>query len=269
MSDDDTPKPVPKSGNRHRALAIGIAIPLVLCCVCGASGMLARGAFARYVARATLAGYGIACGDGFSVSPDVGMHHAEVAPCTCTMDDGAVESFEIVTPLTVDLDGTRVTHVHAGTVRVALRPESASVDAGALGPLASVLGIPARIGGTVHAASQVAGMDAPPVEIATLEVTREGEVTVAIDALALDGADPLGISIHQLTMPALTGPLGAHASLTIDDLAGTATASDVHMEGELALTGQAPLVGTVSRSGRVTVSGSALDTDAPTYRVDL
>jgi hypothetical protein len=266
--DDDPPKPAP-TGNRNRALALGVAIPLVICCVCGGGAMLARGAFARYVARATLAGYGISCGDGFDVAPDTSFAHAEIAPCTCTMDDGAVESFEIVTPMTVDLDGQTVTHVHAGTLRVAMRPSSAAVDAGSLGPLASMLGVPARIGGLVNAAANLASLDAPPIDVTTLEVTQSGQVAVSVDTLAIDGASPLGVTAHQVTMPALAGPLGAHADVTIDALTGTASASDVHLEGDLALSGSAPLVGTVSRSGHVVVSGTGLDGDAPTYRVEL
>ncbi len=263
---DDAPKPAPR---RSRALGVGVAIPIVLCCLCGGLGLLARGMVARSIARAELARHGITCGDGFDITPDASFAHAEVAPCTCTMDDGAVESFEIVTPMTIDLDGQRVTHVHAGTVRVAMRAASPSVDAGSLGPLASMLGVPARIGGLVNAASQLARMSAPALDVETLEVTQEGRVTVSVDALSLDDAHPLGITAHRITMPALTGPLGAHADVTIDAWSGTASASDVRLSGDLALTGSAPIVGSVTRSGRVTVTGTALDTDAPTYRVEL
>jgi len=266
--DDDEPKPTPPS-KRNRALALGLAIPLGLCCLCGALGMLARGSFARYLARATLASHGISCGDGFDVTPDATFAHAEIAPCTCAMDQGAVESIELVSSMTIDLDGQRVTHVHAGTLRVAMRPSSPAVEAGSLGPIASMLGVPARIGGLVNAASQLAAMDVPPIEVATLEVTQEGRVTVSVDTLALDGEHPLGLSAHEVTMPALTGPLGAHATVTIDGLAGTASASDVRLSGDLALTGSAPIVGSVTRSGHVVVTGGALDTDAPTYRVEL
>lgn len=271
MSDDDEdePKPVPRDPRRNRALAVGVAIPIVICCLCGAGLMLARGSFARYVARASLAAQGISCGDGFDVTPDTSFAHAEIAPCTCTMDEGAVASFEIVTPMTVDLDGQRVTHVHAGTLRVAMRGEGPPVEAGALGPLASMLGVPARIGGLVRAASELASMHAPPIDVATLEVTRDDAVVVSVDTLALDGQTPLALTAHEVTLPALTGPLGAHATVTIDAVHGTASASDVHIEGDLALTGTAPILGSVTRSGHAVVTGSALDTDAPSYRIEL
>lgn len=274
MNDDDeddrAPRPVAqKGGNRNRSLALGALAPLALCCLCGTGLVLARGSLARYLARASLAGQGISCGDGFDVALDASFAHAEISPCTCTIDQGAVESFEIVNTMTLDLEGQRVTHVHAGIVRVAMRGEGPAVDAGSLGPVASMLGVPARIGGLVGAASQLASMHPPPIDITTLDVTQGGRVVVTVDALSLDGASPLAIVADEVSLPALTGPLGAHATVTIDALSGTASESDVRLAGDLALTGSAPIVGSVTRSGRVTVTGAALDSDAPDYRVEL
>ncbi len=267
--DDDASRPPPAKASRRPAWIVVGLLPLGLCCLCGAGLLLGRGALARYVARAALSEHGISCGDGFDVTPDATFAHAEIAPCTCTMEQGAVESFEIVDPLTVDLDGQRVTAVRAGTMRVAMRGSGPPVDAGSLGPLASMLGVPARIGGLVSAASEVARMSPPPIEVATLEVTQGGRPAVSVDALALDGASPLGITAHEVTLPSLTGPLGAHATVTIDGLTGTASGAEVRFEGRLALTGAAPIVGTVTRGGTVTVTGTGLDGDSPAYRIEL
>lgn len=268
--DDDEPKPkAAPRGNRNRALAIGVLVPIAICCLCGGGLMLARGSFARYLARAALAEHGISCGDGFDVAPNSDFTRADIAPCTCTVEHGPVESFELVDSVTVDLEDQSVTHVHAGHVIISMRAGAPAVEAGSLGPVASMLGVPARIGAIVGAASQLAAMDVPALEIPTLDVQQGGHTTVTVLALALDGEHPLGLSASHVTLPALTGPLGASATVTIDDITGTATQSDVTIAGDLALNGSAPIVGTVTRNGPVTVSGSALDTDAPSYRIEL
>jgi hypothetical protein len=143
------------------------------------------------------------------------------------------------------------------------------VDAGALGPVASMMGVPQRIGGLVGAAAHVASMHPPAIDVARLEVSQGGRTTVEVDVLALDGADPTGLSATEITLPSLSGPLGASATVTIDGLHGTASASEVRLTGQLALTGTAPLVGSVTRSGEVHVTGTGLDGDAAVYRIDL
>lgn len=257
------------STSPRRALVALALVPLALCCVCGTGAALGRGAVARYLARSLLAGHGITCGAGFDVTPDASFAHAEIAPCTCTMEDGAIESFELVEPVTVDLDGQTVTHVHAGSVRLALRGAGPSVDAASLGPIASAMGVPARIGGVVNAAARIAEASPPPIEATHVEVDQGGRPAVTLDGLALDGGHPLAITVHEVALPSLTGPLGAHATATIDDVSGTATPSEVHIEGQLSLSGAAPIMGTVTRSGTVTVSGTGIGSESPTYRIEL
>lgn len=268
--EDDLRKPAPPTAaGPRRAIVVLAGLALALACLCGIGLLLARGAFAGYAARSALAARGIACDDHFSVSVDTGLTHAEVSPCTCTMDQGPVESFELVDPVRVELEGETITHVHAGHVRVAMRGAGPAVDAGSLGPVASMLGVPARIGSLVGAASQLASMHAPQTEIPVLDVEQNGHASVHVETLAIDGRSPLAITASQVTLPALSGPLGASATATISDLAGTASATDVQLSGDLALTGSAPIVGTVTRNGHIVVTGTALDTDAPSYRIEL
>lgn len=268
MSDDDE-RPARRTRSRGRVIGVLAVVAFLVVGACFAGMALARRSFFRYAVRAALAGRGISCGDGFDVTPDAAFAHATIAPCTCTLAQGPVASVELIEALTVDLEGERVTHVHAGHLRAAMRDTTTSVEAGSLGPIASLLGVGTRIGGLVGAASHLASLSAPAIEIPTLDVTQGGRTTVTVDALTLDGHTPLAIAAREVTLPALTGPLGASANVTIDALTGTATASEVHLEGDLALNGTAPLIGPVTRSGRVTVTGTGLDGDAPTYRIEL
>lgn len=275
--DDDDVLPRPKEGQKKRAgaadpgraLAVLGVLALLLVCLCGGGLYLARGLFVGYGARSALAARGIVCDDDFAVSVDASVTHADVSPCTCTMEEGPVASFTLVEPVAVELEGEIVTQVRAGQVRVSMRGEGPAVDAGSLGPLAAMLGVPARIGSLIGAASELAVMHAPATEIASLDVEQGGRTTVHVESLALDGASPLGITATEVSLPALSGPLGASATAEITGLSGTASASSVRLSGELALTGSAPIVGSVTRGGHVVVSGSALDTDAPSYRIAL
>jgi hypothetical protein len=253
-----------------RRLVIAIAVvAFVLVGACLASATLGRRAFFRYAARAALAGQGVTCGDDFDVTPDASYAHATIAPCTCTVASGPIQQIELVDAVTVDLDGDRVSHVHAGHVRIAIRADAAQVDAGALGPVAVTLGVPARIAAIVAAASHVATLHPPALELAALEATISDRPAVTIDALALDGRSPLGLSARAVTLPALTGPLGTTATVAIDALSGTATASEVHLEGDFTLDGNAPILGAVARHGHVRVTGTELDGSAPSYRIEL
>jgi hypothetical protein len=254
---------------RRRLYGVIAIVTIALLASCVIGGVLARRAFFRYAARAALAGEGITCDGAFDVVPDGAYAHASIAPCTCEVSSGPIERIELIDEVTVDLDGDHVTHVHAGRVRASVRAATGSVEAGSLGPVAATLGVPARIGAIVAAASHVAALHPPAVEMTTLDVMQGDQPAVEIETLALDGRSPLGVTAHAITLPSLTGPLGATATVTIDGLSGTATASEVHMTGDLALDGTAPILGNVTRRGHVVVGGTGLDTASPTYRVEL
>lgn len=266
--DDDRPRPAPDTRPRRALIALG-AVGVVLCVLCGGGLLLARGWLARRAARAALESRGIVCDDDFALSVEGGGTAATIAPCTCTMEEGPVASFQLVDPVTVTLDGETPTHVHAGHVRVSMRGAGPAVDAGALGPLASMLGVPARIGSLVDAAARASAAGVPATDVDEIEVRHDEATTATISGLALDGRVPLGLRTESITLPDLRGPLGASATVGVDGLHGTATAGDVHLEGELSLSGTAPLLGTVTRTGHVLVEGTGLDGDAPTYRIAM
>ena len=266
--DDDRPKPAPDTRRPRVLMALG-AVGVVLCLLCGGGLLLARGWLARRAARAALELRGIECDDAFALEVDGGGETATVAPCTCTMEEGPVASFELLDPATVTLEGETPTHVHAGRVRVSMRSTGPAVDAGALGPLASMLGVPARIGSLVDAAARASEAGVPATDVDEIEVRHDDATTATVTGLALDWRAPLGIRTESIALPDLRGPLGASATVGVEGLHGTATPSEVHMEGELSLSGTAPLLGTVTRAGHVVVEGTGLGGDAPTYRVAM
>lgn len=267
--EDDEPPAVAARGPRprHAMMALG-AVGVLLCLLCGGGLLLARGWIARRAARAALEARGIVCDDDFALSIE-SSERARIEPCTCTMEDGPVASFELVDAVTVTLDGETPTHVSAGHVRVTMRDGGPAVDAGALGPLASMLGVPARIGSLVDAAARASAADVPAADVAEIEVRHDDATTATVTGLVLDGRAPLGIRTESVTLPDLRGPLGASATVGVEGLHGTASPSEVHMEGELSLSGTAPMLGTVTRTGHVVVEGTGLGGDAPSYRVAM
>jgi hypothetical protein len=268
MQGEDEPGTKPARDRRPRVFAIGLLIPLVLACMCGSCSILFRGTIAGGVAASALASRGITC-DELSIDVTLALDHATIAPTTCHAESGTVETIELVDPVSADLVMFSPTHVRAGGIRVGLRGEAPVVDSGVLGPVAGLFRVPERIGSLIRATSEIAAMGPPPVDVTTLEVMRDDRVSVSIADLALDGASPLGMSAREVTLPALDGPLGAHAEVSIDLLHGDATADEVTMTGALHLDGSAPLVGEMHRDGEVTVEGSALTSASPSYAIRL
>jgi hypothetical protein len=261
--------PAAKPGSRRpRMFAIGLLMPLVLACACGSCSVLLRNTVAGSVAGAALAARGITC-DDLSIDVSLALDQATIAPTTCHVEGGAVEQIELVDPVTADLVMFSPTHVGAGRIRIGLRGEAPAVDAGALGPVAALFRIPERIGLLVKATSEVSAMGPPPIDVGTLEVMRGDHVSVAIDALALDGAAPLGITAREITLPSLDGPLGSHADVRIDALHGQGAADEVTLTGTIHLDGSAPLMGEMHRDGEVTVRGTALTSASPSYAIQL
>lgn len=261
-------KSVKPGDRRPRLLALGMLVPLVAACSCGGCSLLFRGAIASAMAESALASRGIVC-DELSIDLGLAMDQATIAPTTCHPDHGAVETIELVDPVTAELVAFSPTHIEAGRVRVGLRGEAPSVDAGTLGPVAGLFHVPERIGLLIQATSEIAAMAPPAIDVGTLEVMRGDQVSVAIDALALDGHTPLALTAHEVTLPSLDGPLGAHAEVRIDALHGDATAEQVTLTGTIHLNGGAPLMGEVHRDGEVTVEGSALTSPSPSYTIRL
>ncbi len=276
MADDDDLAPrasaastTPKAASRpRRAFAVGLLVPLLLACSCGGCSLLFRGSIAGAIAASALASHGITC-DDLSVDVSIALDEATIAPTTCQVDAGAIERIELVDPVSADLVMFSPTHVRAGQVRVALRGEAPVVDGGVLGPVAALFRIPERIGLLIRATSEIAAMGPPPVDVEALEVVRGDRVSVSVEALALDGASPLGITAREVTLPTLEGPLGAHADARIDAIHGEGTADDVTLTGALHLDGSAPLVGEMHQDGRATVEGSALTSASPSYGIRL
>lgn len=235
----------------------------------GAGALALRDVVATSLARGALAAHDVSCDDRFSVAVDSDLAHATLAPSRCTFGAGAIESFELVDPVRLDLDGTRVTHVRTGNVSVVMRGEGPAIDAGVLGPVASVMGVPARIGGLVGAAADIARLDPPAIDVPHLDVLRDGRPAVTVEALSLDDARPIAITATRAALPGLAGPLGAHADLTIEHVTGTTSVDDVRLEGDLTLSGSAPLLGDVSRAGHVVIHGEGLGSSQASYRIEL
>lgn len=259
----------PARAPSRRAWWLALSLLAGGCCVAGVGVLSLRDVVATALARSSLAAHGVSCDEDFALSVESGLAHASLAPCTCTLEDGAIASFELVDPVSLDLDGTRVTHVRTGTVSVVMRPEGPAIDAGVLGPIASVMGVPARIGGLIGAAADVARLDPPAIDVPHLDVVRDGRPAVSVESLALDAARPIGVTAARASLPGLAGPLGAHADLTIEHVTGTTSSEEVRLEGDLTLTGSAPLLGEVSRAGRVVLRGEALGSSHATYQIEL
>lgn len=251
--------------------AVAIALLVVSCVLCGGAAIAGRHAIATSVARDRLLERGIECDERFAVTIAWGLDEATVGPTYCTVASGAIASFELVDPVRVALEDQQPTRLDGGAVRVTVRqpPPPPDPEAGEWGPFLDALAIPDRVGLLVGGIAQLAASAPPPVELASIEVVRDGAPVGALAGVHVDGAAPLGVRVDRIALPALSGPLGARASATILALESTATASRVDLAGDLEVDAALAFLGSGQHRMRLRIIGDDLETASPRYRVSF
>lgn len=244
-----------------------------LLCGSGLALPFVADAMATSMAASHLAAHGLVC-EGLSLDVSYDLARAEVAPTRCTRttdDDVDVEALELVDPAFVDLVLFEPTHARMGRVRVHLRADDpgTGVDLGALGPVASILRIPSRIASATRAAAEVARHGLPPAEVSTAEIVRGENVRVTMTDVTIGGGSPMTFTIASMSLPALEGPFGTNASVSIFEVTGDATASSCTVRGDLQIDASIPLVGDVHRRPAVTIAATALDGPSPDWTVSF
>ncbi|MDQ3030881.1 MAG: hypothetical protein M3Y87_00555 [Myxococcota bacterium] len=263
----------PARAARPRSRWVGclaLAIVAGTCLVCGGAALM-RSPIATSIARARLLERGIECDDRFAVEVSWTLDDAIAAPTFCTVRSGAIESFELIDPLRVAIEDQQPSRIDGGGVRLTLREAALPADPepGEWGSILEALAIPDRVGLLMGGLAQLATSDPPPMELSSLEVVRRGESVASLAGVHVDGATPLGVRVDRIALPALAGPLGAHAAASLVALESTSTPAEVEVTGELQLEGSLSILGALRHEERLRIVGTALDTPSPSYRVEL
>lgn len=263
------------SAARRRILfgLVGVLVVLALAIV--VLGSMLVDAYATSRARSELGARGVQCDERFSVDVSPLLASATVTPTRCTVAEGMVESFELLDPVVLDVDGLRPSHVRAGRVRVALRTDPPAVRSARWGLALQMLAIPTRLGLVVTSASRLAGSGLPKSEVASIEIVRSEHTLVTLRGLTADGAVPLHLHADRVELPplaervpdALTGitPLDARAEITPLDM--TATAKRVELEGDVVASALGALFGAASQRFHLSLTVDRLDGPAPTFHL--
>lgn len=237
-----------------------------LACVAGMGVTLGRHAIVTSVARGELRERGVECDERFALEVSLMLDEAVLAPTTCTLASGDVESVEVVDPVTVGIAGGRPTRVEGGSARVALR-STGSFRATGWGAILDALSIPERIGTMVAGFGQLARAGAPPISMRSIEIQRGGQPMLTLTTLAADGASPLGVTVERAELPLIEGPIGARARVQLTGVRSSATPQSVTMDAQLDVDASMPMIGSLDQQRPVHVVVEGLDTDVPRWTV--
>lgn len=237
-----------------------IVVGLLLAIAVGA--WLLRGTIATSVARSELETHGLRCDERFVVSPSALFGELTVGPTRCTHDGGLIEVIELTGDATLELEGFTPSALRANGVRLVLRDRNLRGGSGWAAELRR-LHLEQRVAGLVKALSELGGMRLPPAHVGRAEVFRGGDELATIDGLVLTPGDRMGVAIDRAVFTAVMGA----ARLTLSGVTGTATRSDVRLQGQATARAGVVLLGTFSTGGAFTLDASALDTAAPELRL--
>jgi hypothetical protein len=250
------------------------ALPFVLgslFALCGGGGaaLLAIDPIATSRARAELAARGIECDDRLSVDVSFDLAAAQLAPTRCRLlRSRHAEAIDLPEGAQVTLSGLRPTAVSAPLVRLELGASTGpDVALGPMGPLGTLADLGGRVGETARAAAELAAHRPPSTRVDRLELVRGGISEVTLEAVVLESGEPLALRVERAEIAAMSGPMGISARGELLRIAGEATASTCHLEGDLTLSASLPIVGELSHTTHLALDGSALDGDAPQIAV--
>lgn len=248
---------------QRRAPVLPIAIALLILAIPLTAWML-RGAIATSIARSELSARGLECDERLSVAPSALFDAARIGPTRCTLEGGLVEAVELTGEAVVELDGLAPAALRAAGVRVELRDRDVRGGTG-WAPALRRVRLEERVAGLVKGLSELGGMELPKTRVERVEVLRGGAELARIDQLVLTPAasKSMEVAIEQVAFAAAAGA----ASLTLDGVTGSATASAVQLEGQATARAGIALLGMFSTGGAFTLGASALDTDAPRFHL--
>jgi hypothetical protein len=248
------------------------------CCLLGELAVLAIDPIATSIARRRLHARGVECDDRLAVDLAAAFGAATLAPTTCTVATGPIESFAIVDPVELTLAGASVRAIRAGRVQIVVRVPPPVVAAGGWGAALEMLGIPERLGLLAHGLAELAAQDRAAVDAQSIEIVHAGRATATLTGVRLGAGSPMSIEVARITLPALSLPFGLDVAPELAAVRGSATAARVELDGDLAGSGAVltllrallpsdlPLDAAAITGRRIGIVVEGLDTPSPTYR---
>lgn len=255
-------RPAGQTGRFALPFVLGAIVAL---CGGGAAALLAIDPIATARTRAELEARGIECDERLAVDVSLDLAGARVAPTRCRLlRSQHADAIDLPEGAAVLLSGLRPAELSAPLVRLELGAgASPDVTLGPMGPLGTLAGLGARVGETARAAAELARHHPPTTRIARLELLRGGTTDVTLEALVLEGGEPLALRVERAELAELSGPMGISARGELRQIEGEATSSTCHLEGDLTLSARLPIVGELSHTTHLVLDGAGLDEAAP------
>jgi hypothetical protein len=253
-------EPPPKK--RGKLLPIGAAIAFLLVLGIVLVPWLLRHSIATSMAREQLTAAGLTCDERFAIEVAPFFGSASFQPTRCTSEGGQVESVELTEELEVELSGTSPTAIDATFIRVTLRDRDVAGGSSWDRNLAR-LNLEERVAGLVKAVGELSALPLPPTRVARVDVLRDGETITSLYEVELTPGEPMRVEFDRIAFRAV----GGAAQLTLNDVEGTSTRSDVHLEG--GATARASMfIGTVVRNGTFSLDATRLDQSRPRFTLE-
>lgn len=244
-------------------VVVGVVIVLLLLGV-PLTAWLLRGVIATSMARGELEAHGIECDSRFSVEPSATFGEATVGATRCTHEGGVLEAIEIVSDVTVELDGFEPSSVEADRVRLVLRRANVRGGAGWASELAR-LDLEQRMAGVVKGLSELSALDLPPTHANRVEVVRGDAPLGSAEDVTLTPGSPLELEIARASFAA--GPMNV-GNLNLRNVTGTATDAEVTLRGRASARAGVAVIFSVERGGPFTLRATGLDTATPSFHLD-
>lgn len=252
----------------RRRLTVTVAVVAVGALLLGAGIVyLLRDAIAGAVARDLLAERGVTC-TPLSLELAADLSRVVVAPTSCRVDGGRLESVGLPQGAELTLDGTRAESLVVPAIEIATADDGGGIDELAGGIVASdgEGPLPERLRRPIDALAALATEDLPRIAIGSVAVGRGDPTRIHLSDVGID-REPGGALTLSIARADPAGRRGGRVLVAahVADIRGHATPSAVRIEGRLQITaGVGPL--RVSRAVGFGLVGEGLDGSDARYR---
>lgn len=250
----------PPRVKRKGLIAGALVVALLLAVPLGA--WLSRNLIATSMARDQLAARGLSCDDRFAVSLSATFGQAVIGPTRCTREGGVVGAIELLGDVTVELDGTEPSSVHADSLRLVLRDTNVRGGSSWAAPLRR-LELEQHVAALVKSLSELSSMDLPPSTATQVEIVRGSSPLATATGLSLTPGVELSLAADRIHFS--TGPMGV-GQLDLTRVTGTATRPQVSLRGRADARAGVGIL-TMGRGGPFGLDATALDTASPQFHL--
>ncbi len=216
-------------------LAATLVVVVVLPSTLALAAWLARDALATRLVGSLLEDRGARCAP-LEVHVEGAFRSLELQPARCGFDEGSIAELSFAAPIRVELGGTSVRSIDVGELALVRRAPTDPLRSP--DELGDWLASSARVGGLLFFAWRLSRDGSPSLRAARVRVSASGAaspdmVLVGLGAARRDRATPMRLTVEEIDLSALEGPLGLRLEPRLREVVVEVAGAGGSIEGTL------------------------------------